>query len=155
MFALRQANLQAIVQFAFTIPRQLLLVVYNHACGGCSSGNMLQLQKKIKHVDGYVGGCVTACLISVFKISGYSLPREPQPHGASCLEGTSQCSPTIFPLTDWNKGSHTRPWASKSREDPRTESLANRSQREAVEPQWASQTSPQTYPRRNSDEFMH
>lgn len=116
MYALRQANLQAILRCVFPIPKQLLVVVYNHTCGGCSSGNVLQLKKKIiKHVDGKQED--TSWHVSFqYKISGFSLTKKATTTwGKLSIRRTTM----FFLLTEWNKGSRTQPWAYNSRENSR------------------------------------
>lgn len=135
MFALRQANSQAILQFVFPIPRQLLLVVYNHACGGWSSGNVLLLQKTC-------GWEATSLPVSFqCEISGYPLPKEPRLHGARCLEGAPQGSPACLLLTDQNERRPPGPWACNSCDNPKAGPLAHGSQHEAVGQGWALRTS--------------
>lgn len=97
MFALRQANLQAILQFAFAIPRQLLLVVYNHACGGCSSGNVLQLQKKHTQkknhtTSGWVSGRPHHCPSRFSGKSQGSYKRATTAGGKLSVRDTMVCS---------------------------------------------------------------
>lgn len=54
-----------------------------------------------------------------YETSGSSPTTEPQPPRASCLQGTPQCCPTRWLLIDWNKRSHTWPWAYHAHENPK------------------------------------
>lgn len=98
-----------------------------------------------------MGGHISAHHVSVCELTVSRLIQKSHDcMGQAAYKGHhGALQPTTLLLRDWNEGSHTWPWASNSRGNPKTDSLANRLQCETAGQGRAAQTGPQVYCRQN------